>query len=173
LPLDLVALRDEALEPLLDAREVLAEAAQRFRRQPLRLVGLAILALRLAEGIGRRIVGLARRRDLRIERGLPLLETARRIVQRFELTLEIVEPSLERADLRLSALSPARPVGGVGGNLAQSPQSKLRRRFELTELQPGLVGGPARLVEMRPFALRQRRGLSLVAGFLQCFLRVG
>ena len=146
LPLDLVALRDEALEPLFDAREILAEAAQGFGGEPLRLVGLAIARLRLGEGVGGGAMRASRRRgDLgrrapRAARSKPSGASFDRV----ELRAEIGEALVERRDLRLGAVAPALPVGDVAGDLAQPAMPQLRRGLERAELQPRLLGIGAR-----------------------------
>ena len=115
----------------------------------------------------------AGRGDLGVDRGAPLLEAGRGVVHRLELTAQIREAGVERGDLGFGALAATRPVGDVGGDLAEPAGPQLRRGLELAELQPGRVGIGARLVEMRALALQQSGGFGFITGFVERFLGIG
>ena len=63
-PLDLHSLGDKALDPFLDARQILAGFRQRLACGARQAVGIAVAVLRRCQGIGCRLVLRPRRLDL-------------------------------------------------------------------------------------------------------------
>ena len=149
LPLDLMALCDEALDALLDTRQLGTEAGQGVVGEALGAVGLAMTILADAERIGGRLVRLARGVDLPVEREAALGKILGRSLERRDLVADFAGAGVEGGELGRGAVAATGPGSDVGGELAEARRAHAGGSLEAAELEPGIVGLAAQFGELR------------------------